>query len=574
MQLTDKKIVKKPRKFYPESFDITNWENVEKELRILEDFPVNSAEDLLEFLQRVGEMSDISDEEQAWRYINMTRFADDEKYSEKFNSFYSDVVAKSRPYTFKYNKKFYDSPYRKELSDEKYGLLNKIISNEIELFREENIPLQVKVREIANKYGSEYSKLTVNYKGEEKTLSQLGIYLKDQDRSVREEVWNLRTDAIAKVKNEFNEFFDEMKTHRIQIAENADFDNYRDYMHASKGRFSYTPKDLYEFHDAVEEVALPFLKELNEKRKKVLGLEAVKPWDSSVDLDGKILKPFEEISDFTDKGIKILNKVKHDFGVKLNMMKNSGLLDLENRKGKAPGGYNYPLQETGAPFIFMNAVGLHRDLVTLVHEAGHAMHTFATTEINIDAYKSTPSEIAELASMAMEFITMDYWNEFYPDAADFAKAKREQLEGAISFLPWAMTVDAFQHWIYTNPNHTVLERDEFFVSLMDRFDSGTDWSGLSDKKKNVWLFQLHIFEVPFYYIEYAMSQLGALAVYRNYKKAGKEKTLENYENFLKLGYSVPVDKLYEAAGIKFDFSKEYLAELMEFVKEELAELEQ
>ena len=200
------------------------------------------------------------------------------------------------------------------------------------------------------------------------------------------------------------------------------------------------------------------------------------------------------------------------------------------------------------------------------------MHTFATTNIKIDAYKHTPSEVAELASMAMEFLTMDYWTEYYSDNEDFKKAKREQLEGAISFLPWAMIIDAFQHWIYINPTHSVQERDEYFVSLMDRFNYGVNWNGLNEQKKNLWLFQLHIFEVPFYYIEYAMSQLGALAIYRNYKLKGKEKTLEQYENALKLGYTKSVKEIYETAGIKFDFSEEYLSELIEFVRDELQNL--
>ena len=255
------------------------------------------------------------------------------------------------------------------------------------------------------------------------------------------------------------------------------------------------------------------------------------------------------------------------------MMKNSDLLDLENRKGKAPGGYNYPLQETGAPFIFMNAVGLHRNVVTLLHESGHAMHTFASKDIKIDAYKGTPSEVAELASMSMEFLSMDKWDKYYSDKADFVKAKKDQLKGALSFLPWAMIVDAFQHWIYLNPEHTMEEREAYFVDLMNRFGSGIDWNDLEDYKVLGWLYQLHIFEVPFYYIEYAMSQLGALSVYRNYKKFGSEKALENYEKFLSLGYSVPVRDLYEAAGVTFDFTEDYLKDLVEFVKEELTELE-
>ncbi|NQV19259.1 MAG: M3 family oligoendopeptidase [Armatimonadetes bacterium] len=566
---TTEKITKKKRRYFSEKLDITKWENVEKEMKKLESEEIKSAEELIKFMEKIGELSDILSEEMAWRYITMTRFADKEEYSQKYNEFYAGIIAKVQPYDFKFNKKFYESPFRKELDEKKYAHLNKIISNEIELFREENIPLKVKEKELANKYGAVFSKLTVKYKGEEKTLSQLAPFLKDPDRKVREQVWNLRLNKIMEKRDEFNELFNEMKELRIQQAKNTGFDNYRDYMHQLKGRFSYSPDDIYKFHEAVKKVVIPFLKELTEERKNILKLETVRPWDTAVDLDGKILKPFKEIDEFIDKGIEILHTIKPEFGKWLNLMKNSELLDLENRKGKAPGGYNYHLQETGAPFIFMNAVGLHRNVVTLLHEAGHAMHSFSMKDIKIEPYKSTPSEVAELASMAMEFISMDLWDEYYPDAEDFKKAKRDQLKEALGFLPWCMIVDAFQHWIYLNPDHSVEEREDFFASLMDRFNSGIDWTDLEKFKKNLWLFQLHIFEVPFYYIEYGMSQLGALSVYRNYKKFGKEKALQKYEDFLKLGYTKPVKELYETAGIKFDFSESYVKELVEFVKEEL-----
>jgi len=572
MDYTDAKIVKPARKYFSEDLDITNWDKIEPELKALENQEIKSAAELIEFLEKVGEFSDILAEEEAWRYIRMTQYADQEKYSNAFNEFNANIVAKVKPFSFIYNKKFYDNPYRKNLDEKKYGHLNQIISNDIELYREENIALKVKEQELGSKYGAVYSQLSVTYKGEEKTLSQLAPYLKDPDREVRKEVWTLRINAMMEKRDEFNQLFDEMKELRIQQAKNAGFDNYRDYMHQAKGRFSYTPEALYAFHDGVEKEIVPFLKTLTEERKTKLGVDNVKPWDTSVDLDGKILKPFETTDEFIDNAMDILNEIKPKFGQQLNMMKNTGFLDLENRKGKAPGGYNYPLQETGAPFIFMNAVGLHRDVVTLLHESGHAMHSFAMKDIKLDAYKDTPSEIAELASMGMEFLSMDLWDKYYSDAADLKKAKKDQFEGALSFLPWCMIVDAFQHWIYLNPKHTAEEREDHFISLLKRYDTGIDWSGNEELRKIGWMFQLHIFEVPFYYIEYGMSQLGALSVYKNYKTNGKEKTLGQYEEFLGLGYTKPVNELYEAAGVKFDFSAAYLKDLVSFVKAEIAAL--
>jgi len=572
MNITDRKIQKPERKYFSAELDVTSWEELEKVFIDLLATMINSKSELISFMEKVSEVDAIVDEEMAWRYINMTRFADDASFEESFNDFFANIVSKIKPYTFKIQKKFYDNKYRSELTEPEYLHLNQIISNEIELFREENIPIDIKLQELANKYGSIYSKLQVNFQGEEKTLSQLAVYLKDQDRAVREEVWKLRMEKMAEVRQQLNDIYDEQIKLSVEKAKNADFDNFRDYMHKAKGRFSYTPEDLYKFHDAVEKKVIPFLKEQTKIRQEKLGLDSIKPWDTSVDLDGKILKPFTDTTEFIDKGIKILTNVKEQYGINLNMMKNSELLDLENRKGKAPGGYNYPLAETKAPFIFMNAVGLHNDVVTLLHESGHAMHTFLSKDIKISDLNNTPSEVAELASMAMEFLTMDSWGEYYPDAEDFKKAKREQLLGSLSFLPWCMMVDAFQHWVYLNPEHTQTERDEFFLNLYQRYDTGIDWADVEEFKKQLWLFQLHIFEVPFYYIEYGMSQLGALAVYMNYKKSGMDSAVEKYESFLKLGYTRSVRDLYETAGVNFDFSEKYLGELVDFVIEELAEL--
>jgi len=571
MQYTDKKISRGKRIYFAEDLDITKLEIVKEQFEQLLSEKIDSAEALIDLMKKSGELHDILDEETAWRYINMTRFADNEKYSRDFNDFYSGIILKTNEYDFKFARKIYESPFRKALGPD-FDLLNRIVSNEIELYRKENTPLQGQEMQLVSKYDAMFSQLTVKYDGKEQTLSQLQSYLENPDKNVRKDAWTLRSERLFTEKERFNRLFDNLKEIRIQQAKNCDFDNYRDYMHQVKGRFSYTPQDLMEFHKAVETEVLPLLRELNEQRRQKLGIEALRPWDMQVQTDGIALKPFKDADELLDKSIDILHKIRPEFGIRLNMMKNSGLLDLENRKGKAPGGYNYPLLETGAPFIFMNAVGIHSDVVTLMHESGHAMHTFAMKDIRLDPYKNTPSEVAELSSMSMELITMDKWTRFYPDEKAFKKAKRKQLYRTISLLPWCMIVDAFQHWIYTSPNHTTEQREAFFSSLIDRFNTGIDWNGLQDHKNNLWQFQLHIFKVPFYYIEYAMSQLGALAIYRNYKRFGKEKTLRDYENFLSLGYTRPVSELYGAAGIEFDFSAGYIKGLIDFVREELNEI--
>jgi len=342
-------------------------------------------------------------------------------------------------------------------------------------------------------------------------------------------------------------------------------------MHAKKNRFVYSVEDVCQFHDSVERVVVPFVAELNGKKCAELGVDSLRPWDTVVEPSGRVLKPFENMDEFIDKAVRVLAKVDPQFGLNLQKMKNSQLLDLENRKGKAPGGYNYPLDETGAPFIFMNATGTPANVRTMLHEAGHAMHSFSTVEERLITYRHTTHEAAELASMAMELLTMDYWDEYYRDSQELRIAKRDELVGTISFLPWCMTVDSFQQWIYTNPDHSARERDTMFATIFEKFNAGIDWSGLEKEKEIRWLLQPHIFTNPFYYIEYGIAQLGALAIYRNYR-ADKSKAVEDYKRFLRMGYSRPLDELYEAAGIRFDFSASYISELVDFVREEIESL--
>ncbi|MBT1248564.1 MULTISPECIES: M3 family oligoendopeptidase [unclassified Thermosipho (in: thermotogales)] len=568
MIFTDKKIEKKKRKYFM-GLDSTDASKIIEILNSLLEEKVETEEEVVKLVEKFTELSDIVSEEMGWRYINMTRFSDKKEYAEEFNDYFQNVVSKLKPYYIKLEKKIYDS--KVEFSREYVHMLN-IISNNIELFREENIPLQVEERKLSNKYGAIFGSITVNFRGEEKTLQQLIPYLKSPDRVIREEAWRKRFEGLLEKREELDNLFDELKEIRIKQAKNAGFENYRDYMHKAKGRFEYTVEDVYKFHEAVEKKVMPFFRKRMQKRAKKLRVDTLRPWDTAVDVDGKVLKPYKTVDEFVEKAIKVLEKVKPLFGERLEMMKNTGLLDLENRKGKAPGGYNYPLPETGAPFIFMNATGQSGDVRTLLHESGHAMHTFETVDIPVTYYRPNRMEIAELASMSMELLTMHHWNEYYKDNEELKKAMIEELESAILFLPWCMTVDAFQQWIYSNPGHSAEERAEYFGKLMDRFNQGVDWTNLELEKKYRWLFQLHIFEVPFYYIEYGIAQLGALSIYRNYVE-NSEKAIESYHNFLKVGYKVPIDKVYEVAGIRLDFSEEYIGEIVDFVEDRLKTLE-
>lgn len=559
------------RRYYSKDFKAEKLEVVEAELNLLKEMKIEGTDDLVSFMERYSELSVIIEETMAWKYINMTRYADQEEYSKAFNEYYGSVVAALTKGSFDLNKKIYENEYFAELPEERYGNYKKILANDIEMYDERNVELGVKEAELANKYGEIISKITINYNGEEHTLLGMKKYLQEGDRKVREEVFRLRYDALKGVSAELNSLFDELVKLRVEMADNKGFANYRDYMHQAKARFSYTPEDLYRFHDAVEKTVVPFLAERNREKAEKLGLTVLRPWDTDVSVDGKKLKPFEKVEDFIDRGIAALSEVKGEFGEKLKYMKDNGFLDLENRKGKAPGGYNYPLYESGVPFIFMNAVGVHSDVITLMHEAGHAMHSFATREERLVAYQDCPSEVAELASMSMEFMSMVGWSNYYENSEDYVKAREDQVMRSLETLPWVMIIDAYQHWIYLNPENTVEDREEKFRELMERFNPGIDWSDLDVEKGVAWLNQLHIFEVPFYYIEYAISQLGAIGMYKNFKE-DPEKALEGYESFLSLGYSRSIEEIYKTAGLKFDFSEGYIRELVEFSARELEEL--
>jgi oligoendopeptidase F len=375
-------------------------------------------------------------------------------------------------------------------------------------------------------------------------------------------------------KDKLDELFNELLKLRHQVALNAGFENFRDYMFQALGRFDYNQHDCYKFHAAIEREIVPLLQIQAEKRRISLGLPELKPWDMDVDISGKpALKPFQNGQDLIDKSIQCFKGLHPYVGQCLETMKENSLFDVESRKGKAPGGYNYPLSETGAPFIFMNSANTFRDLTTMVHEGGHAVHTFISSSLELNDFKHVPSEVAELASMSMELISMDKWDVFFDNEEDLKRAKKDQLRDVLKTLPWVAVVDQFQHWIYTNPNHTTEQRKIAWKEIIEPFGNNfTNWTGYEEALENLWQKQLHIFEVPFYYIEYAIAQLGAIAVWKNYKE-NPEQGLENYLAALKLGYSKTIKEIYKTAGIEFNFSSEYVHELAKFIKAELEKIE-
>ncbi|HEY6160516.1 MAG TPA: M3 family oligoendopeptidase, partial [Bacteroidia bacterium] len=394
--------------------------------------------------------------------------------------------------------------------------------------------------------------------------------LKETDRNVREVVWKLMQERRQKDEQTLNELYTKLIGIRDRIGRNAGFFNYRDYKFAALGRFDYGVKDCFDFHESIRSEIVPINIRFDEERKRALKLDVLRPWDGDVDISGKEpLKPFANSTELIERSIECFYKVRPFFGECLETMHAMKHLDLDSRKGKAPGGYNYPLYEIGVPFIFMNAVGTHRDLVTMVHEGGHAVHSFLSRDLDITEFKSLPSEVAELASMSMELISMEHWDVFFRDKEELRRAKKEQLEKILHTLPWIAIIDKFQHWVYENPGHTLEQREKKWLELTSEFHGNViDWSGFEHYKKRYWQGQMHLFEVPFYYIEYGFAQLGAVAVWRNYKK-NPEKALDAYQAALSLGYTKSIPEIYATAGIRFDFSREYVKELVDFIMSEM-----
>ena len=573
MESMTAKIPTRPkRQFIDENLMVDSWEKIEVYFKSLLDREINSVTDLQQWMLNRSELESVLEEEQAWRYINMNIDTTDQKLAKDFAFWIQEISPKVAPFSHQLNVKLNSSQFLKELDNEKYCIYIRGLQKAIEIYRDENIPLMVEMETKQQEYGAIVAKMTVEIDGQKMTMQKAAQFLKDTNREKREEVFNTINARRLQDVDALDQLFDELIALRQQIAKNAGFENYRDYKFAAMGRFDYTPADCYAFHDSIAKEIVPIIESFDKSRMNKMGLENYKPWDTSVDASGKDpLKPFEGGQDLINKSIRCFERLRPYYGECLRTMKAMKHLDLESKEGKAPGGFNYPLYEIGVPFIYMNAVGSQRDLVTMVHEGGHALHSFLSRDLPLADFKSVPSEVAELASMSMELISMDTWDEFYHNQEELNRAKKEQMQKVLEGLPWIAAIDRFQQWIYTTPHTADERRSEWSNIMSDLSSSLVNWDGHEKTHQNIWQRQLHLYEVPFYYIEYGMAQLGAIAMWRSYKQLG-DSALDNYDAALKLGYTKSIGELYQIAGIEFNFSQDYVKELAEFIKLELASM--
>ncbi|MFL5738667.1 MAG: M3 family oligoendopeptidase [Flavisolibacter sp.] len=559
-----------PRNYLPKDFKITNWEGLEPYFKELLERPLNSQEELEQWLRDVSELEAVIGEDAAWRQIRMTCDTENKQLEEAFTFFVMEIQPKIQPYADKLNRKLIENKFTSRLTGEAYKVYLRNVKKNIELFREQNIPLLADISVLAQQYGVISGKMSVEVEGREYTLQQASKFLENPDRNLRENVYRKIQERRLKEKDQLNELFSKLIQKRDQVARNAGFENYRDYKFADLGRFDYTKEDCFQFHEAVKTGVLPLVDFIYDRKRQKLGLPSLRPWDAEAEPEGvKPLNPFSTGEELVNKTIECFNRMNPFFGDCLVRMKEMGRLDLDSRKGKAPGGYNCPLPETGAPFIFMNAAGQMGDVTTMVHEGGHAIHSFLAHNLPLTAFKEYPMEIAEVASMTMELFSMDYWDVFFENKEDLRRAKEHQLERVLTIFPWIATIDKFQHWLYEHPNHSLEERAENWRRIVNDFTSiALDVSGLEEYRKFSWQRQLHLFEVPFYYIEYGIAQLGAIGLWKQFKE-NKNQAIEHYIQALRLGGTKTLPELYAAAGLKFSFAPDYISELMIFVQKEL-----
>ncbi len=587
------------RKFVPQEACLTNKEEVLDLYERLLKRKFSSIQELELWLSDRCELEAAFDQAGTVLYIRMTCQTDDQTRALAYKKFIEEVVPAVKPLEDQLNQKYLkdsknlsfpnalvgnpgpptetfggDSSGISSVRDSSYyTVYDRAIRSDVELFREENVALQTQVALLSQEYQTICGAMTVFFQGEEKTLPQMSKFLLENDRALREEAWRATAERRLKDKDRLEEIFDRMLALRHQTALNAGFQNFCDYQFRAYHRFDYTPQDCKQYHQTVEHFVVPLWKEILQKRKETMRLKELRPWDLAVDASGAPpLKPFSDVNDLISGASEIFRRTDLELGQQFARMTSEGLLDLASRKGKAPGGYQSTLAEIRKPFIFMNAVGIDQDVRTLLHEGGHAFHSLAAASQFLYSYRHAPMEFCEVASMTMELLGGEHLEVFYNEN-EFKRSRLAHLEDVVEILVWVAIVDCFQSWIYEHPQHTPVERRNVWLAIQKRFSGNiVEWNSLEEIQAYLWHRQLHIFEVPFYYIEYGIAQLGALQLWHRYQENPVD-ALRYYRQGLAVGGSKPLPEIFETAGIEFDFSQKIIAPLIHALRQEFIRLE-
>ena len=562
--------------FVPDGFDATIWENIQPLTNDLMERQLSCSSCIEGLISDSSELAEHISETGALLYIGMTCDTESEEKKESFLDFMSNIRPKLSEFSDALNRRIVNHSSVDDLPS-RYDLMLRGMRTDVEIFRKANIPLGVRQTELVTKAQTINGAMTVEFEGQEMTFPQMSKYLESNDRSQRQAAWMAMSARRMEDSERLSDIFDELITIRHQMATNAGFESYTQYMFRAMHRFDYTIEDCLEFHDSVESVCMPILKKINEERCDGLGIGELSPWDvnekggSGPDIHGREpLRPFETVDEMVEKLSVMFHEISSDLGGKFDKLVEMDTLDLETRKGKAPGGYQYYLEKSRVPFIFMNAAGLQGDLETMIHEAGHAFHSLYCGHLELIDERDYPIEFAEVASMSMELLTQPWWDKFY-ESEEADRARRAHLEGVIFLLPWIATIDSFQHWIYANPGHSKEERAEVWLSIRDKFGSDMDWTGHTDFRELSWQQQGHLFGVPFYYIEYGIAQLGSLQLWKT-QMGDPQKALDDYANAMSLGNTRTLPELFSAADLELGFNEGHFMSLMGTVETALSEL--
>ena len=532
------------------------------------DIPVDATK-LRQWILDWSELESVLGEVSCRRYVAMTCNTADEKAAKAYTDFVENVQPIMNEYDDKLNKKLVAHPSKDALKGE-FGEWFKGVQVSLDLFSPDNIPLETEENKEIQAYQKITGGMSVEFEGKTQTMQQMAAYMERTDRELRERAWRTMWERRLQDKEALDKSFDNLFALRKQIAKNSHCKNFIDYIFLAKHRFDYSPADCEAFHESIEKFVLPLQKEIYRKRAQKMGLDRLRPWDLNVDpLNRAPLKPYSTGDELIEKVDQIFESIHPQAGKWAREMQAKKLIDPDSRLGKAPGGYQIGFDESRLPFIFMNSAETDRDIYTLLHESGHSFHQFALAGQPIFPYRDVPAEFAEVASMSMELIGSSNLKPFYGDDQEsIARSVAGELEDVIWLFPWVASVDSFQHRLYSFPEHTASDRSDIWTEIMDRYDTGVDYSGLEAVRRNLWQKQLHIFECPFYYIEYGIAQIGALQVWANFKKDPK-KAIDDLFRAESLGSSRPLPELFAAANIKFDFTPKTLEPLMQVVWDEL-----
>lgn len=539
------------------------------ELKKLLEKKINSPEELIHFINHYNELLDVVNDRDIQLWVQLSLDTTNRDVENKGQRYTEEVISKAKPYFYEIDKKILENPQLTEL-DQQYDIYKKILTKNVKTYSEKNLPLQKKEQILCEEYRKIPSTLTFFYEGKEQTLGQMRTFLADPNQKRRETAWRTIKKGWLEKKEELDQIFDQIRALRDKVAQNCGFPNFVEYIHLARSRFGYSSEDFQRLHQSVEKLVIPALNKLNEKKRKALKLDRLNPWDEMASIYEKNLQPFKDIADLVRKNERVLTQIDLEFAKKFNQIKEKGNLDLEHRKGKVPGGFCFPIDQTRNCFICMNSVGMAREATILIHESTHGIHAFAHADEPIREYRmfDGPGELAEFPCKAMELLALDYYDTYYDQAEDLHRAKKEIFVGALETLRRCAMDDAWEQWIYTHPNHSSKERTNFYRSLVKRFNPGVDWTDLDEEMSVGWCERFLVITMPAYIISYALAQLGAIAVYKNYRE-NREKTIDQLKDFMKLGFSRPIDELFQVAGIQFDFSEEYLREIVDFIMKEL-----